>query len=97
MSILRKTMAALVLGSMVAFFAIDARAEQSQHEKTLAAAHHEAAVDAEKKAVFHEEMEKHFVTGAGASKIDMVGHCRYWADYYRKLAVEEEKAAKDLE
>lgn len=26
----------------------------------------------------------------------MVGHCRFWADYYRKLAVEEEEAVKEL-
>jgi len=71
--------------------------DPSAQTQTLIAAHHQAAVEAREKVVFHEKMEKEFVSGRGGSKIDMVGHCRYWADYYRKLAAQEEKAAKELE
>lgn len=71
--------------------------EPSPDARALMAAHRQAAVEAKQKVVFHEEMEKKFLEGRGGSKIDMAGHCRYWANYYRALAVQEEKAAKELE
>lgn len=72
-------------------------AEQSPETQDLITAHRQAAGDAQKKVVFHEEMEKRFVAGHSGGKFDMVGHCRFWADYYRKLAAREEQAAKELE
>ena len=97
MNIWKKATAGLVVGSMAGLLTIAAWAEQLQDTKALISAHREAAADAQKKVVFHEDMEKHFVEGKGGSKIDMVGHCRYWADYYRKLAAQEEQAGKELE
>lgn len=85
-------LAAISLGPMPGW-----AVELSPEVKTLAAAHQQAALEARQKVTFHEKMEREFVTGRGGSKIDMVGHCRYWADYYRKLAAQEEKAAKELE
>jgi len=93
----KKMVAGFVLGSAVVFLAVGAWAEQSQDTKALISAHREAAADARKKVDFHGEMGKRFMEGKGGSKIDMAGHCRYWADYYRKLAAKEEQAAKQLE
>ena len=75
----------------------NAWAAPSQETQTLVAEHRQAAAEAQKKAVFHDEMAAKFQTGRGGAKIDMVGHCRYWPNHYRKLASEEEKAAKELE
>ena len=72
-------------------------AEPSQEMQAMITEHQQAAGEAQKKAAFHEDMEKKFREGHGGSKIDMVGHCRYWADYYKKLAAQEEQAAKNLE
>ncbi len=97
--VLRKKgmMGLLVVGMLTGLLSSMAWAEQSPETQKLIAAHHQAAVDAQKRVTFHEEMEKAFVAGRGGSKMDMVGHCRYWADYYRKLATREEQAAKELE
>lgn len=71
--------------------------ESSQEIQAMIAQHRQAAGEAQKKVAFHEEMEKKFKEGRGGSKIDMVGHCRYWANHYKKLAAQEEQAAKNLE
>ena len=87
----------LAVGMVFGLLVAGAWAEQMKDSKDLIAAHHQAAVEAQKKVAFHEEMEKRFVEGHGGAKFDMVGHCRFWADYYRKLAAQEEQAAKELE
>ena len=97
MNSLKKVVSVFVVGSAIALLPMCAWAEQSQETKDLITEHRTAASDAQKKAVFHEDMEKKFVAGKGGAKMDMVGHCKYWADYYRKLASQEEKAAQDLE
>ena len=78
-------------------FGATALAEPAPGTEPLIAEHRQAALDAQKKAAFHEEMAKSFRTGRGGAKIDMVGHCRYWADYYRNVAVKEDSAVKELE
>jgi len=87
----------LAIGMVFGLLAAGAWAEQMKDSKDLIAAHHQAAIEAQKKVAFHEEMEKRFVEGKGGGKFDMVGHCKFWADYYRKVAVKEEQAAKELE
>ncbi len=86
-----------VVGMLMGLLSPMVWAQQSPETQKLIVAHHQAAADAQKRVTFHEEMEKAFVTGRGGSKMDMVGHCRFWADYYRKLATREEQAAKELE
>ncbi len=86
----------LAAGMLAGLFAPSAWAEQSLETQSLIAEHRQAAADAQKRVAFHEEMEKAFVTGRGGGKLDMVGHCRFWADYYRKLAAQEEQAVKEL-
>ena len=85
------------VGILTSVLSSTAWAEPSVETQKIIAAHRQAAIDAQKQASFHGEMEKAFITGRGGSKVDMVGHCRYWADYYRKQAAQEEQAAKDLE
>ena len=98
MVISRKGMAGLLtVGMLSGLVTPMVWAEQLPETQQLIAAHHQAAADAQNRVAFHKEMEKAFVTGRGGSKMDMVGHCRFWADYYRKLAVQEEQAAKELE
>ncbi len=80
---------------VIGLWTVQAWADQAT--QSLIAEHRQAAVEARQKVTFHEKMGKEFVAGRGGSKIDMVGHCRYWADYYQKLAAQEEKAAKELE
>ncbi len=88
----------LLIAGMVAMLGTSVvTAEPSQEIQAMIAQHRQAAGEAQKKAAFHEDMEKKFKEGRGGSKIDMVGHCRYWADYYRKLVAQEEQAAKNLE
>ncbi len=87
----------LVAGMLMGLLSPVVWAEQAPETQKLIAAHHQAAADAQKRVTFHEEMEKVFVTGHGGGKFDMVGHCRFWADYYRKLAAQEEQAVKELE
>lgn len=86
-----------LVGAVIGLLSVGAWAEQSPDEKMLIAAHRQAAVEAQKKVDFHEKMAKNFVAGRGGSKIDMVGHCRFWADYYQKVAEQEEQAAQELE
>ena len=97
MSVWKKVVAGFVAGIVLSGLAAGAWAEQSPDTKALISAHRGAAADAQKKVIFHEAMEKSFVTGKGGSKVDMVGHCKFWADYYRKLSVQEEQAAQELE
>ncbi len=98
MVLTKKRMVGLfVVGMLTGLLSPMVWAEQSPETQKLIAEHHQAAADAQKRVAFHEEMEKAFVTGRGGSKMDMVGHCRYWADYYRKLATQEDQAAKELE
>ena len=87
----------LVAGMLTGLLNPAGWAEQAPETQKLIAAHHQAAADTQKRVMFHEEMEKAFVTGHGGGKFDMVGHCRFWADYYRKLVTKEEQAAKELE
>ena len=87
----------MVFGILACPLVTSAWAEPSADTKALIAEHRQAATEAQKKVAFHEEMEKNFLVGRGGGKIDMVGHCRYWANYYRKLAVQEEQAAQELE
>ena len=35
--------------------------------------------------------------GLGGAKIDRVGHCRYWADYYHNVAVKKDNAVVGLQ
>ena len=93
----RMTIGLLAIGMLTGLSPGMVLAVQQPETQQLIAAHREAAADAQKKVVFHEAMEKNFVTGKGGSKMDMVGHCRSWADYYRKLAEQEEQAATELE
>lgn len=65
--------------------------------QVLIEAHRQAAAETQKKVAFHEQMGRKYQEGRGGGKIDMVGHCKFWADYYRKLAAQEEQAAKELE
>ena len=98
MVLTRKGIMGLVaMGMLIGLLSPMVRAEQSPETQKLIAAHYQAAADAQKRVAFHEEMEKAFVTGRGGSKMDMVGHCKFWADYYRKLATQEEQTAKELE
>ncbi len=98
MVLTKKRIAGLfAVGMLTGLLSPAAWAEQTPETQKLIAAHHQAAADAQKRVGFHEEMEKAFVTGHGGGKFDMVGHCRFWADYYRKLATQEEQAAKELE
>ncbi len=90
----------LLIAGMIAMLGTSASvvaAEPSQEMQAMIAQHRQAAGEAQKKVAFHEDMEKKFKEGHGGSKMDMVGHCRYWADYYKKLAAQEEQAAKNLE
>ncbi len=87
----------LTIGILTGLFCSTVFATQQLETQQLIAEHRQAAAEAQKKVAFHEGMEKNFVTGKGGPKMDMVGHCRYWADYYRKLADQEEQAAKELE
>ncbi len=90
----------VVLGGMMMAAGICAPmgwAEPSSETQALIVAHHQAASDAQKREAFHEEMAKKFQAGHGGTKIDMVGHCKYWADYYHKLAAQETQAAQELE
>ncbi len=93
----RGMMSFLATGVLAALFCGIALAAQQSETQQLIAEHRQAAVEAQKRVVFHEAMEKSFVAGKGGSKIDMVGHCRRWADSYRALAAQEEQAAKELE
>ncbi len=97
MRFLKRAVVGLIVGAMMGLLSVGGWAEQSPDTKALIGAHRQAVVEAQKKVAFHEEMAKSFVSGRGGSKIDMVGHCKYWADYYRKLALQEERAAKELE
>ncbi|MBI3616331.1 MAG: hypothetical protein HY211_07440 [Candidatus Omnitrophica bacterium] len=87
----------LTVGIMTMLMFVLGAGAESLDVQRLITAHREAAVQAQKNVAVHEEMEKKFTQGRGGAKIDMVGHCRYWADYYRKLAAREEQAAKELE
>ncbi len=82
---------------MVGTMAAGVWAAPTADTKALVAAHRQAAVEAQQKAAFHEEMAKKFVEGKGNSKIDLAGHCRTWAAQYRQLADNELRAAKELE
>ncbi len=98
MVLTRKGIMGLVaMGMLIGLLSPMAWAEQSPEVQKLITAHQQAAADAQKRVAFHEEMERHFVEGRGGSKMDMVGHCKFWADYYRKLATQEARAAKELE
>ena len=94
---IRKIVIGSGMGFLVGLLATAAWAEPSPVTQKLVAAHHQAAAEARQKVVFHEEMAKSYETGRGGGKIDMVGHCRFWASYYGKLATQEEQAAKELE
>ena len=59
----------------------------------LIAAHREAVAAARAKVAYHEEMGKQGSIG----KFDVAAHCRFWADYYRRVAAQEEQAVKELE
>ena len=87
----------LIAGLWAGLLVTNVQAELSKATQELIAAHREAAVEAQKKVAFHEQMAANFKAGRGGSKIDMVGHCRFWSDYYRKVATQEEQAAKELE
>ncbi len=95
------TVRALVIGGVIgvamAVGGGSVWAEPSSETQALITAHHQAAGDAQKREAFHEEMAKKFQAGHGGTKIDMVGHCKYWADYYHKLAAQETQAAQELE
>lgn len=93
----KKVVTGFMMGTVIALLSAGAWAEQSKETKDLVAEHRSAAADAQKKVVFHKEMAKHFVEGRSNTKMDMVGHCTYWADYYQKLAAKEEQAAQELE
>ncbi len=87
----------LAAAILTGFFCGIAFATPQKETQQLIAEHRQAAADAQAKVKFHEAMEKSFVTGKGGAKMDMVGHCRRWADSYRALATQEEQAAKELE
>ncbi len=98
MALIKKGIAGLfAVGMLTGLLSPMAEAAQAPETQKLIAAHHQAAADAQKRVAFPEEMEKAFATGRGGGKIDMVGHCRFWADYYHKVAAQEEQAAKELE
>lgn len=71
--------------------------KESMNRQELITMHREAAAKAREKVAYHEEMEKNAIAGKWGGKFDMVGHCRFWADHYRKLAAKEEQAARELE
>ena len=60
------------------------------------AAHRQAATEARQKVAFHERMAAQYKVAHGNSKMDLVGHCQSWADYYRRVVTKEEQAAKTL-
>ena len=91
------TMRLLAAGVLAGLFCGIAFATPQKETQQLIAEHRQAAAEAQAKVKFHEAMEKSFVTGKGGSKMDMVGHCRRWANEYRTLAAQEEQAAKELE
>ena len=93
----KRMMAGFVGGIVAGLLTASVWAEPSEDIQRLISAHRQAAVEAQQKVTFHEEMERNFKTGRGGSKIDMVGHCQYWAGYYHKLAEKEEAAARQLE
>ena len=92
-----KIISGFLVGIAVGLLPVAGWAKGTPETQGLIEAHRKAAVDARGKAAFHEDMEEKFQTGRGGGKIDMVGHCRFWAEEYRKLAAKEDLAAKELE
>ncbi len=96
--LIKKVFALVVLGALTTLMPFNlARADETASIQMLIDKHQKAAADAKEKAAFHEQMEKEAASNKMGGKFDMVGHCRFWADYYRNLAVKEEKAAADLQ
>ena len=93
----KRTLVNWLVGTTMVLFPIGLWAEPSQEVQALIAAHRQAAAEAQQKVSFHEEMARKYQQGRGGAKIDMVGHCRYWANTYRTIASREEQAAKELE
>lgn len=67
---------------------------QAPEPAAIAQAHQQAALEAQKRAEFHQRMEKKFKKQGGESAVESASHCRYWADVYRMLAAQEKLNAR---